>query len=68
MEFGSYQRLLEFMKVVEWLLEIGQRVPMIVDERQFGFMPGKEPFMPSVYVRKLQESYIEKEVLHVLLI
>ena len=60
---ASYRgvKLLEHgMKVVEWLLEKRLRRLMKIDQMQFGFMPGKSTVDVIFILRRMQESYLEK--------
>ena len=60
---ASYRgvKLLEHgMKVVERLLEKRLRRLVKVDQMQFGFMPGKSTVDAIFILRRMQESYLEK--------
>ena len=64
MKCGSYRgvKLLEHgMKVVERVLERRIRNCVVVDEMQFGFMPGKGTVDALFVLRRLQEEYLCKE-------
>ena len=63
MDCASYRgvKLLEHdMKVVERLLEKRLRRLVKVDQMQFGFMPGKSTVDAIFILRRMQESYLEK--------
>ena len=63
MDCASYRgvKLLEQgMKVVERLLEKRLRRLVKVDQIQFGFMPGKSTVDAIFILRRMQESYLEK--------
>ena len=63
MNCASYRgvKLLEHgMKVVERLLEKRLRRLVKVDQMQFGFMPGKSTVDTIFILRRMQESYLEK--------
>ena len=63
MDYAIYRglKLLEHgMKVVERLLEKRLRRLVKVDQIQFGFMPGKSTMNAIFILRKMQESYLEK--------
>ena len=63
LECGSYRgiKLLEHgMKVFERVLEARLRRNVIIDDMQFGFMPGRGTTDAIFIVRQLQERYLEK--------
>ena len=63
MDFASYRdlKLSEHgMKVVERLLEKRLRRLVEVDQMQFGFMPGRSTVGAIFILKRMQESYIEK--------
>ena len=63
MDCASYRgvKLLEHgMKVVERLLEKRLRRLVKVDQMQFGFMPGKSTVDAIFILRRMKESYLEK--------
>ena len=64
MSCGSYRevKLLEHaMKIVEKVLQRRIRTLIILNEMQFGFMPGKETMHAIFIVRKMQEKYQKKD-------
>ena len=63
LECGSYRgiKLLEHgMKVFERVLEARLRRNVVIDDMQFGFMPGRGTTDAIFIVRQLQERYLEK--------
>ena len=66
MSCGAYRgvKLLEHaMKIVEKVLERRLWHVAKVDEIQFGFMPGKETIFAVFILRRLQEEYLDNQVL-----
>ena len=64
MDCGAYRgvRLLEHaMKIVERVLESGIRELLMIDEMQFGFMPGKSTTHASFILRRMQEEFRGRE-------
>ena len=64
MDCGAYRgvRLLEHaMKIVERVLENGIRELLMIDEMQFGFMPGKSKTHASFILRRMQEEFRGRE-------
>ena len=49
------------MKVFERVLEARLRRNVIIDDMQFGFMPGRGTTDAIFIVRQLQERYLEKK-------
>lgn len=63
LECGSYRgiKLLEHgMKIFERVLEARLRRNVVIDDMQFGFMPGRGTTDAIFIVRQLQERYLEK--------
>ena len=61
---GEYRgvKLLEHgMKIIERVLEKKIRALMVVDDMQFGFMPGRRMTDALFIVRRMQEEYMEKD-------
>ena len=59
-------KLLEHaMKIVERVLENSIRELVMIDETQFGFMPGKGTTQALFILRRMQEEFREEKVVHV---